>query len=288
MNPPALRRRLRAALSIAALAFCLLALLPDVAMRLTCLFVGLLALGYIWGGCPSSIEERAEFEQEPSPGSASQDILASAGHDLRQPVQAISLFAASLAAYPMPDSSRKMVAGIETGVQSLSGMLESICGIAKLQAGRLGCRLQVLALEDFLVRAVDDKLDIAHERQLHLRHVRTGRSLCADSALLQQALGGMLAYAFDQSRGDGGILVGSRKRGEQVWVEIRNTGTAVSQPQALHIQQFVPSDAYFNSLPDKGYGLAYVQGLAQLMGGQLELFVWPESGSLLRLRLQAA
>lgn len=278
--------RLRAALLILGLALCLLVWLPGVEIRLACLLVGLLALAYLGRVClPWRSGERAESNPESSLD-ASRDILISAGHDLRQPVQAISLFAASLAAYPLPESSRKLVAGIETGVQSLSGMLEAVFGIAKLRAGRVDCALQALSLEDFFARVVEDKLDLAHERSLHLRHAHTRRRVFADPALFPQALSCLLVCALVQSEKDGGILLGCRVRGDQIWVELRHTSSKVRQ--AAHVAEFIPGEDYCDSLPDKGYGLAYAQGLAQLMGGRLEVFAWPQRGSLLRLRLQAA
>ncbi|MBK9616392.1 MAG: HAMP domain-containing histidine kinase [Uliginosibacterium sp.] len=280
--------RLRAAILILALALVLTTGASVLAVRLVALLVGLAALAYLARLCLSGRAEArdlAESESREADGGGCA-VLASAGHDLRQPVQAISLFAASLAAYPLPESSRKLVAGIEAGVQSLSGMLEAVCGIAKLQAGRLDCALQPVALEAFFAHVVEDKLDIAHGVPLHLRHVHTRHQVSADAALLQQALNCLLDLALSECEVEGGILLGCRTRGSERWIELRYTNTR--SRQAAHVTEFVPGEAYCNGLPDKGYGLAYVHGLARLMGGRLEAFVWPQRGSLLRLRLQAA
>lgn len=267
---------------------------PSMFVRAVCFAVGGLALWWGLGRESSSLLDESEDEEArglDSPhsvaeASAHQDILVGAGHDLRQPVQAIALFAASLAAYPLPEAHRKLVAGIESGVQSLSGMLEAIFGIAKLRAGRMSCQIQRFSLEDALRRAVDDKLDLAHEHELHLRHVATARQVQADPALLNLALGCMLGHALALSPREEGILLGCRRRGGLLWIELRHRGTKVSAPTAQEL--FVPGEGYCDTLTDKGYGLAYVEGLARLMDGTFSLQAWPGRGCLLRLSLPAA
>ncbi|WP_018609375.1 sensor histidine kinase [Uliginosibacterium gangwonense] len=282
------RRPYRLAFSVVLLALGLQVILQDILMRGACFAVGGLALAWIvcrqGRGC-----EQADVALPASDvvedQTSQRDILLGAGHDLRQPVQAISLFAASLAAYPMQDAHRKLVAGIESGVHSLSGMLEAVFGIVKLQAGRIACQTQIVVLEDALAQAVDDKLDLAHERQLHLRHATTRRQVQADPSLLKLALGSMLEHALAQTPGEGGVLLGSRRRGDEVWIELRHGGKA---KLAMQQDVFIPGEGYCDTLTDKGYGLAYAEGLARLMGGRLEVFVMPEKGCLLRLSLQAA
>jgi len=277
------------AVGLVLLALGLQVLLQDIVMRGACFAVGCLALAWILcrqGRCCGLADEAPSVPDVVEDKSSQRDILLAAGHDLRQPVQAISLFAASLAAYPMQEAHRKLVGGIESGVHSLSGMLEAVFGIAKLRAGRIACQMRVLALEDALAQAVGDRLDLAHERQLHLRHVSTRRQVLADPTLLKLALGCMLEHALAQAPGEGGVLLGSRRRADQVWIELRHGGGKATV--AMQQDVFIPGEGYCDTLTDKGYSLAYAEGLARLMGGRLEVFVLPDKGCLLRLSLQAA
>lgn len=278
-----LRGRLRAALLVALALMCLQACLPFLVLRLVCLVLGGLALGFVWKSAKPCSEQSADGAAVKMAESA--NVVIAASHDIRQPVQAIALFAASLQAYPLSESSRKLVSGIETGVQSLSEMLEAVFGLAKLNAGKHLCQMQALSLEDFFIHAVDDKLDVAHERQLHLRHASTQARVQADLSLLPQILAALLRHVLAQTE-DGGALLGCRRRGNQVWVELRYSGTKTAA--TVIANDFKPGEGYCDTLSDKGYGLAYAQGLAELMGGALELFSWSGRGGLLRLRLQAA
>ena len=272
------RGRLGVALLLALASLGLQVFFAQLALRLLCLMVGACALCLIW------IWSKAEGETVDLPAPEERpDVLLAAGHDLRQPVQAISLFAASLSAYPLPDATRKLVSGIEAGAQSLSCMLEAVFGLAKLRAGRLSSQNQVLKLDELLAHAVEDKLDIAEERELHLRHVFSSAEVRADPALLRQALACIVRHALD--RAERGILLGARRRGEKVWVELRYQR---AESSTLSASEFLPAEGFCDALSDKGYGLAHAQGLAELMGGRLELFARAGRGCLLRLRLQAA
>lgn len=276
------RGRLCIALLIALALMCLQACLSTPALRLLCLVPGGLALCSVWKYANPGAGQLAGDPVQKTTESA--DVVIAASHDIRQPVQAIALFAASLQAYPLPESSRKLVSGIETGVQALSEMLEAVFGLAKLNAGKLPCQMQVLGLEEFFIHAVEDKLDVAHDKQLHLRHASTQVRVQADYSLLTQALAALLRHVLAQAE-EGGVLLGCRRRGNQVWVELRYSGTKTGATAISN--DFKPGEGYCDTLPDKGYGLAYAQGLAELMGGALELFSWPGRGGLLRLRLQA-
>lgn len=277
--------RLRAALLIIGLALCLPVLQPGVFTGLVSLAGGLGGLAYLCWRLSGTGEE-GQIGGSADMVQGREDVLVSAGHDLRQPVQAISLFAASLAAYPLPESQRKLVSGIETGVLSLSGMFEAVFGLAKLRSGRIHCVNEAVELTDVFGQVVADKLDIAHEQHVHLRHAHTARKVNADPVLLQQALGLLLATVLSLPGKDGGVLFGNRRRGDEIWIELWSTA-AVPSGSGLE-SRFVPGSSYCDGLPDKGYALAFAQGLAELMGGQLEAITWPQRGSVLRLRLRAA
>jgi len=284
MENPSVRKGLRVSLVLAALALCVQGLWPNSLASIICLILGLVFLGFAWNlHAPRQLELESIAVPGAEDASAQPDLLVSAGHDMRQPVQAIALFTASLEATQLPESSRKLVAGIDLGVQSLSGMLEAIFGIAKLQAGRIDCQSKTVALEPLFARVIDEYLDIAHSRHFHLRHASTKKNVQADPSLLFHVLNHLLRCAVDQT-GEGGILLGCRQRGKVVWLELRVTNDFKCR-EKLHERRFIPNERLCSNVPDKGYGLAYAQGLAELMGGQLEAFVFPGRGSLLRVSL---
>lgn len=249
---------------------------------------GLVAMLAIWGLLAwVAVALRRSGAAESAPVAAAPDnelgtFLSSMGHDLRQPVQAASLFAATLSAHPLPESSQKLVQGLETALHQVSEQLEAVFALAKLQAGRVGCEPVPLAIDAVLADLVNAHLDEAHDKGLHLRHVATRRRVLADEALLRRVIDRMLAHALAVTS-EGGAVLGCRRRGDAVWVEVRDSSAIADA--ALLQQAFVPGSAYGQNLADRGLGLVLAQQLAARMGAGLSLAHGRHGGRVLRLIL---
>lgn len=227
-----------------------------------------------------------ESQEVPVPAPRSDAaFLSTMGHDLRQPVQAAALFAATLSTHPLPEASRKLVAGIESAIEQLSEQFEAVFAIAKLEAGRVEFRPVELALDGLFAQAVAAHLDDAHERELHLRHASTSRRVCADPEQLSRLIDRLIAHAL-ATTSEGGILLGCRRRGSSIVVELRDSGRGLSAEQLADV--FVPGGRAAQDLPDRGLGLVLAERLARNMGGRLEVISAPRLGSLFRLWLPAA
>ncbi|PLK47080.1 HAMP domain-containing sensor histidine kinase [Uliginosibacterium sp. TH139] len=229
---------------------------------------------------PARIEVLATPQQQEG------EFLSAMGHDLRQPAQAIALFAATLSAHPLPDSSRKLVSGIESAVEQLSEQLEAVFAIAKLEAGRVECSTRPLSLDGLFSQAINSHLDEAHERQLHLRHVPTARRVLGDEAMLLKAIDRMVAHAVAITGEGGGVVLGARQRGSMVLIEVWDSSEGIAVE--LLPQVFIPGSSYGQNLKDRGLGLVLARRLAVLQGGQLTLASRAGRGCLLRLALPAA
>lgn len=231
--------------------------------------------------------EAACVSEEPAltPQQQEGEFLSGMGHDLRQPAQAIALFAATLSAHPLPDSSRKLVVGIESAVEQLSEQLEAVFSIAKLEAGQMAYAPQRVTLDSLFVQAINKHLDDAHERQLHLRHVSTGRTVFTDEGLLLRAIDRMVAHALSITT-EGGVLLGCRQRGDIVLIEVWDSSRGGIAPELLpHV--FVAGSNYGQNLKDRGLGLVLARRIASKLGGRLTLESRAGRGCVLRLALPA-
>jgi len=212
-------------------------------------------------------------------------FLSSMGHDLRQPTQAISLFAATLSAQPLPDASRKLVCGIEDAIHQLSEQMEAVFAIAKVQAGRMQSNPQRIALEDIFEAQVSMHLDDAHDKNLHLRHVRTGCHTIADEDIISRIVARMLEHAL-QTTEDGGIVLGCRYRNDHCQIEVRASSKGAIAEKLD--QAFTPGSTYGQSFPDRGLGLVLAHRLTTLLGGRLEIRSPHGHGLVLSLELPRA
>ncbi|MEC5399496.1 sensor histidine kinase [Uliginosibacterium sp. H1] len=245
-------------------------------------------IGLAWSGLQTDGED-----ETPSPAvtlqeaAASEDVrfISTAGHDLRQPIQAISLFAATLAAHPLPENTRKLVGQLDEAAVALSELFEAVIAYAKAESGRLELAVQSMPVGDVLAAAVAANLEDAHERDLHLRQVASGMLLRADPVQLQHALTALVQHAL-RTTVRGGAVLGCRRRGAWVAIELWDSGNGL-QPEQVG-KALTPFAACWQSLADRGLGLARTARVAGLMGGEMQVASRPGRGTVYRILLPRA
>lgn len=212
-------------------------------------------------------------------------FLSSMGHDLRQPTQAIAMFAATLSAHPLADSSRKLVAGIETGIHQLSAQMEAVFAIAKVQAGRMPCAPVPVALQEIFEQQLALHLDDAQDAGLHLRYVGTRSKALADPDVLARIISNLLAHALHATR-EGGVVLGCRQRGARVVIEVWASSQGIPPEQLA--MAFTPGSIFGQNYTDRGLGLVLAQRLSTLTQGKLALRSPHGRGRVLSLSLPRA
>ncbi|HSD39233.1 MAG TPA: HAMP domain-containing sensor histidine kinase [Rhodocyclaceae bacterium] len=252
------------------------------AILLACLAYGLLRLRTTApkaqqdAAAPTGPQQVAQVEESATA------FLSSVGHDLRQPLQAISLYAATLATHDLPDASKQLVGGLEAAAETLSLQFEEVMAIAKLESGRLALDPKPVALGAILSSTVAMRLEEAHDKALHLRHVATSLRVWADEAVLARAVDRLVSHAV-QITEHGGVLVGCRQRGDAVLVEVRDTSGGIADE--LQAEVFKPFSGYGHRLPDRALGLVFAERSVQRLGGSLSLRVVAGRGNVYTIRL---
>jgi PAS domain S-box-containing protein len=199
--------------------------------------------------------------------SAKTRFLAAASHDLRQPMQALSLFIAVLAGRTMEPAQSTLVARIQDSVAALEGLLNSLLDVSKLEAGLVESHPN-----DFCVAAMLDRLAAEFEptclaKGLTLRVVRSRAIVHSDPALLERVLRNLLNNAARYTK-SGRILLGCRRHGGKLRFEVRDTGIGIPPGELKNI--FREFHQLGNPERDRrqglGLGLAIVERLCGLLG----------------------
>ena len=198
-------------------------------------------------------------------------FLASASHDLRQPVHAMSLFVAALRAREMDGESRGLLDHIDTSVRSLSGLFGGLLDISRLDAGVVEVNRTSFAIQTIFERVCRDYAGEARAKGLTLR-VRPTRALVnSDPILCERILRNIVANAVAYTD-RGKVLVGCR-RGPQLRVQVWDTGRGIEPDE----QQKVFQEFYQIGNPERdrtrgvGLGLAIVKRLTTLLEHRLDL-----------------
>ncbi|WP_332879562.1 sensor histidine kinase [Massilia sp. S19_KUP03_FR1] len=208
-------------------------------------------------------------------------FLASASHDLRQPVHALSLFAGALSMQPLDPASCDILGHMEQAIGALAGQLEALLDVSKLDAGVVAVRPAELALGPFFARVHQAYLPAAHAKNLQFSsHCEAELTVCTDPVLLDRLVCNLVDNAINYTETGQVDMHLSASHGQVVWV-IQDSGIGISAAE----QERVFEEFYQvgNSARDRGrglgLGLAIVRRLATLLQLRLEMVSQPGAGT---------
>lgn len=207
-------------------------------------------------------------------------LLAAASHDLRQPLHALNLLVAQLPLARDAAERERLTRRIEAAVASINGLFDGLLDISKLEAGVVTAHVEPVALQAVFDGLVATYADAAQSKGLRLR-VRPSRDwVLSDRALLERILGNLLANAVRYTA-HGGIVVGARRRGSDLRLEVWDSGIGIRhevQPEVFReFFQVAPQGRLRGE--GLGLGLAIVSRLCALLGHPIGLASRPGRGS---------
>lgn len=216
-------------------------------------------------------------------------FLAAASHDLRQPLHAIELFVAALEATVVDGEAHSLVADIREASEATGRLLNALLDISELDRGMLEGRFEAFCVQkvlDGLQRVYGQQ---AREKSLELRMVPCSQSVYSDPDLLERILGNLLSNALRYTA-KGSVLIGCRRKGTKLRIEVWDTGPGIPEGERSKIfEEFHQLD---NPARDRrkgvGLGLSIVRRLAKILGHDVYLKSWLGKGSLFAVELDLA
>jgi two-component system, sensor histidine kinase len=230
----------------------------------------------------SQIELAARANQEKT------RFVASAAHDLRQPLHALGMFCASLEQRLQNTPERPLVRNMMTAIEALEGSLGAMLDLSRLDAGVVQAAPQTFPIRDLFRRLYQQFGGDAEARNLSLRFRATRRIVRSDPLLLERVLANLVQNALRYAR-QGGVLVAARRHPRGVALEIWDTGVGIApDKREMIFREFYQID---NPERDRGrglgMGLAIVQRLCNLLEHPLELQSTVGRGSVFRVVVPA-
>jgi len=213
-------------------------------------------------------------------------FLAIASHDLRQPLHALDLFLQALQECPLPGQERQLVANIRRSVDAMEGLFDALLDISRLDAGAVRARMTTFPLEDLFERLRFEFGPVAQQKGLRLTIARTSLYGRSDPELLAQILRNLLANALRYTV-DGGVLLGCRRAGEQLRIEVWDSGSGIPEDKrTLVFQEFTQlGNPERDRRKGLGLGLAIVERLGSLLGHPIGLRSEVGKGSIFSVTL---
>lgn len=216
-------------------------------------------------------------------------FLAAASHDLRQPLHALGLWVAQLRDPLPPGQRQRLIERIAAAISEMNDLFNGLLDVSKLDAGILSADVSDFEIADLLAKIDRTFRQTARDKGLSLRVSRTRAWVRSDKILLERILLNLVSNAVRYTS-RGGVLVGCRRRGKRLRIEVWDTGPGIPESQ----QQYIFDEFYQIPDPDRdrrgglGLGLAIVDRFRRLLDHPIALKSRPGKGSCFSIELPFA
>jgi signal transduction histidine kinase/CheY-like chemotaxis protein len=204
---------------------------------------------------------------------AKSKFLASASHDLRQPIHALGLYVGAMRQTALTPQLGALVAKMEISIAAVDRLFAAILDISRLDAGVVETHVETFALQALVVAVCEDFREDAGQKGLALVLERSDLFVRADPFLFERILRNLVSNAVRYTDA-GAVRVRCRRRGDRVWLQVWDSGRGVARAQLSQIfEEYVQLG---NPERDRekglGLGLAIVRRLTALIGADLRVY----------------
>ncbi len=233
---------------------------------------------------------REALDEAEAANRAKTRFLASASHDLRQPMHTLTLFGAALTMMPLDERASHIAKQMNLALQGLSGQLDALLDVSKLDAGVVSVNLGTVSVQQLLWQLAQEFDPAAGRKGLRLE-VRCPEQICvlADPLLLERILRNLIDNAIKYTE-VGGLILEASSDGQEVSLRVIDTGIGIPEAE----QERVFEEFYQLGNPERnrilglGLGLSIVRRLADLMQLDMRLRSGMGVGTEIQLCLPAS
>ena len=191
-------------------------------------------------------------------------FLASAAHDIRQPVLALDVYASMLRAEP--EMAAVLTEKIEIATKSVIEMFDSLFDLSRLDAGQLKINNSTIDVVTLMRELELQYQPAASIKKLELRMRSCDVKIYTDQQLLKRILGNLLMNAV-KFTDQGGVLLACRQTPKGVRFEIWDTGVGIAaDEQTAVFGEFYKSPSHLGTSDGFGLGLSIVTRLCEPLG----------------------
>jgi signal transduction histidine kinase len=198
-------------------------------------------------------------------------FLAAAGHDILQPLNAARLYCSSLIEKAGAGEPSEAARNIESSLESVETILGMVLDISRLDTGALKPSETVFRLDELLQQIATDFQPMAEAKRLHMTMVPSSLMVRTDRNMLRRVVQNLVSNAIKYTR-EGRILVGVRRRGELVEIQVFDSGIGIPEDKLNTVfREFTRLDEGVREAPGLGLGLSIVDRIARVLRLELHL-----------------
>ncbi|MEX0956997.1 MAG: PAS domain-containing hybrid sensor histidine kinase/response regulator [Rhizobiaceae bacterium] len=192
-------------------------------------------------------------------------FLAAAGHDILQPLNAARLYCASAMETTEGNRRYDVIQNIESSLDSVETILGAVLDISRLDTGAMKPSKSVFRVDSLLRQIQTDFQPLADEKKLDLRIVPSSVSISTDRNLFRRLVQNLVSNAIKYTR-SGRVLVGVRRRGELIELQVLDTGIGIAGDKLNTVfREFTRLEEGVREAQGLGLGLSIVDRIARVL-----------------------
>lgn len=199
-------------------------------------------------------------------------FIAAASHDIRQPLQAINLLVSTLKSGSKKPNDVVLFERLESSVESMSDLLNSMLDVSKLDAQVIVPQPQHLCLTSLLEKLRGELTPFAKAKDIDLVIKADNNIVLADAILLEQVLNNLLSNAIRYTD-SGNITLSTQSDSEQIEISVKDTGMGIASAytEAIFLEFYQLHNPERDQNKGLGLGLSIVKRLCALQNWPLSL-----------------
>jgi signal transduction histidine kinase len=207
-------------------------------------------------------------------------FIAAASHDILQPLNAARLFTSSLVERLKRSNDGALARNVDTSLEAVEEILTALLDISRLDAGVMLPELSIFRIDDLMETLSTEYAPAASKKNLVLKFMHCGATVETDRKLLRRVMQNFISNAIKYTR-SGRILMGCRRKGRALRIEIHDTGIGIpDSKRELVFQEFQRLGDDGGSATGLGLGLSIVERVARILGSEITLRTTPGKGSM--------
>jgi len=207
---------------------------------------------------------------------ARRDLVAAVSHDLRTPLTSLRLLAGAVEDELVDENTRRRYLAQMSGhIEALSGLIDDLFELSRLEAGDIQWSMQQVALDELVAETVEAMRPHADQKRVAVRAevsalVAPAR---ANPEKLQRVLLNLIQNAIRHTPADGSVTVAAVSNGTTVEVEVADTGEGVAPEERDRIFEpfFRGGEGHSRTGEGTGLGLAICRAIVEAHGGKIWL-----------------
>jgi Na+/proline symporter/signal transduction histidine kinase len=215
-------------------------------------------------------------------------FLAAASHDILQPLNAARLYVTSMVERKTSGEDSRLVENIDDSLEAIEEILSALLDISRLDAGAMTPSISSFKMAD-LMRSLEIEFSpAARAKGLELTFVPSSLPVESDRLLLRRLLQNFISNAIKYTP-HGRVLVGCRRRGQSLRIEVYDTGVGIPPLKRGEIfKEFHRLEQGARIARGLGLGLSIVERLARVLNHGIALDSNPSGGSMFSVTVPVA